>query len=479
MKYSKAYLFFISLFAMGSSIILNGCGEKKDIPNADLIISGGIIVSMDQDDRIFDNGMLVVKGDKIVAIGDSAELSKQWHAVQHINAHGKLIMPGLVNTHTHAAMTIFRGYADDKPLHEWLYDYIFPVESKFVNAHTVKAGTLLAMAEMLRSGTTTFNDMYYFVDEIAQVVDKTGIRAILTESVIDFPAPNSPTPEQSLATSRSLLSKWKGHPTITIGISAHAPYSCSADLLQKSKSLADEFGVIYNIHVAETKKEVEMMLEQKGMTPVEYLESLGVLGDNVVAAHCVHLNDEDIQILANHHVGVAHNPECNMKLASGVAPIPELIKAGVDVGLGTDGVASNNDLDMFDEMNTAAILHKLSKNDPTVMDAKAVIRAATINGARVLGMDKEIGSLETGKKADFIVLDMQKPHAQPVYNIYSQIVYSLNGSDVETVVVNGRILMQDYKLLTLDEKEIIKNVNEVAMEIRDGLLEKEEQKNNL
>lgn len=476
MKHKNLFLLSITFLVMSSSILFNGCGQKSDLYNADLIISGGIVVTVNALDEIIENGMVVIKEDRIIAIGDSAELASQWCAPKHIDANGKLIMPGLINTHTHAPMTIFRGYADDKPLHEWLYDYIFPVESKFVNAHTVKAGTLLAMAEMIRSGTTTFNDMYYFVDEMAYMVEKSGLRAILTESVIDFPAPNSPTPEESMNTSRRLLEKWKGHPTVNIAISAHAPYSCSAELLQKSKALADEYGVIYNIHVAETHKEVDLLLKEKGMTPVKYLESLGVLGPNVVAAHCVHLSPEDIQIMAKHKVGVAHNPQCNMKLASGAAPIPQLIEAGVDVGIGTDGVASNNDLDMFDELNTAAILHKLTQNDPTVMDARAVIRAATINGAKVLGMDIETGSLEAGKKADLIMLDLQKPHAQPVYNIYSQIVYSLNGSDVEMMVVNGKILMQDYKLLTLNEKEIIKTVNEVAREIRNGLNERMEQK---
>ncbi|MFN3555364.1 MAG: amidohydrolase family protein [Bacteroidales bacterium] len=444
-----------------------------------MIIYGAMILTMDSDYTFYEDGAIVIENDRILALGPTPDILAQYKAAEMINGSGKLIMPGLINTHTHVPMTIFRGYADDLPLHEWLYDYIFPVESEFVDGENVRLGTQLAVAEMLRSGTTTFNDMYYHIEEIAQVVDQTGMRAVLSESVIDFPVPNNPTPEHGLQTAEALILKWNNHPRITISVSAHAPYSCSAELIQKAKALADKYNVPFNIHVAETRKEFDQALAEFGFTPVGYLEHLGVLSDNVIAAHGVHLTPEDIQILAARGVSVAHNPECNMKLASGVAPVPELLRAGVKVGLGTDGVASNNDLDLFDEMNTAAILHKLNSNDPTVLDARTVVEIATIGGARVLGMEDQIGSLEPGKKADMILLDMMQPHAHPLYNIYSLLVYSIKGADVETVIIDGRIVMRDRKLLFLDEKALFGRVEEVARQIREKSLVNQENNNRV
>lgn len=443
-----------------------GCGSVNTDYNADIIIHNTRLVTMDQDYRVYDDGAMAIKADRIVAIGSTAEITGTYRAPKMIDGRHKLVIPGIVNTHTHVPMTIFRGYADDLPLHEWLYEYIFPVESEFVTRENVRVGTKLAIAEMLRSGTTTFNDMYYFVDDIAEVVDISGIRAVLSESVIDFPVPNSPTPDDGLRIAEALIQKWNSHPRITISVSAHAPYTCAPELIQRAKALADKYQVPFNIHVSETRKEVEMIQQQYGFTPVGHLENLGVLGPNLIAAHGVHLTDEDIALLARYGASVAHNPECNMKLASGVAPIPELLRAGVKVGLGTDGVASNNDLDMFDEMNTAAILHKLKQDDPTVLDARTVFEIATIGGARVLGMETEIGSLEVGKKADVVILDLMKPHAHPLYNIYSLIVYSMKGSDVETVIVDGRLVMENYKLLMLDENGLYEKVEQVASQIR-------------
>ena len=434
---------------------------------ADLILHNAMVLTMDSEYNFYEKGAVVIKGDRIVDVGESERITASYKAIEHINASGKLIMPGLINTHTHVPMTIFRGYADDLPLHEWLYDYIFPVESEFVTLENVKLGTKLAIAEMLRSGTTTFNDMYYYIDAIAEVVDRTGMRAVLSESVIDFPAPNSPTPEDGLRTAEKLINKWNQHPRITISVSAHAPYSCSAELIKSAKVLADKYSVPFNIHVAETRREFDAALEEFGFTPVGYLDNLGVLSDNVIAAHGVHLTPEDIQILAERGVAVAHNPECNMKLASGVAPIPELLAAGVNIGLGTDGVASNNDLDLFDEMNTAAILHKLNSNDPTVLDARTVVEIATIGGARALGMQNEIGSLEPGKKADMIILDLMQPHAHPLYNIYSLLVYSIKGADVESTIIDGKFVMRDRKLLFMDEDGLYEKIENVARQIRE------------
>lgn len=471
----KHYLLFTAIIAM----VFWGCNSKDMMKDNTMIIYGAMILTMDSDYTFYEDGAIVIENDRILALGPTPDILAQYKAAEMINGSGKLIMPGLINTHTHVPMTIFRGYADDLPLHEWLYDYIFPVESEFVDGENVRLGTQLAVAEMLRSGTTTFNDMYYHIEEIAQVVDQTGMRAVLSESVIDFPVPNNPTPEHGLQTAEALILKWNNHPRITISVSAHAPYSCSAELIQKAKALADKYNVPFNIHVAETRKEFDQALAEFGFTPVGYLEHLGVLSDNVIAAHGVHLTPEDIQILAARGVSVAHNPECNMKLASGVAPVPELLRAGVKVGLGTDGVASNNDLDLFDEMNTAAILHKLNSNDPTVLDARTVVEIATIGGARVLGMEDQIGSLEPGKKADMILLDMMQPHAHPLYNIYSLLVYSIKGADVETVIIDGRIVMRDRKLLFLDEKALFGRVEEVARQIREKSLVNQENNNRV
>ncbi len=447
-----------------TDILINKLQRENDSYK---IIVNAMILTMDSDYSFWKCGSILIKNDRIVALGDISISREDFPDAEVIDGTGKLVMPGLVNTHTHVPMTIFRGYADDLPLHEWLYEYIFPVESEFINAESVTLGTTLAMAEMLRSGTTTFNDMYYFVDEIAQVVDQTGLRAVLSESVIGFPAPNSPTPNDSLRKSEGLIKKWGSHPRITISFSAHAPYSCSGSLIQKTKSFADKYNVPFNIHVAETKKEFDESLVKTGYTPVGYLNSLGVLDSNVIAAHGVHLTPDDISILKERGVSVAHNPECNMKLASGVAPVPQLLKSGVKVGFGTDGVASNNNLDLFEEMNTAAIIHKLNSNDPTVLDARTVVEMATIGGARVLGMENEIGSLEPGKKADLIMMNMSQPHAHPVYNIYSLLVYSLQGSDVETVIIDGEAVMLNKKFVHLEENGLYEEVEKIAQAIKD------------
>lgn len=447
-----------------TDILKNKPQSRKDSYK---IIVNAMILTMDQDYSFWECGSILIKNDRILALGDISISREDFPDAEIIDGTGKLVMPGLVNTHTHVPMTIFRGYADDLPLHEWLYEYIFPVESEFINAESVTLGTTLAMAEMLRSGTTTFNDMYYFVDEIAHVVDQTGMRAVLSESVIGFPAPNSPTPNDSLRKSEALIKKWGDHPRITISFSAHAPYSCSGSMIQQVKSYADKYNVPFNIHVAETKKEFDESLVKTGHTPVGYLNQLGVLGSNVIFAHGVHLTPDDISLLKENDVSVAHNPECNMKLASGVAPVPQLLKSGVRVGFGTDGVASNNNLDLFEEMNTAAIIHKLNSNDPTVLDARTVVEMATIGGARVLGMENEIGSLEPGKKADLIMMNMSQPHAHPVYNIYSLLVYSLQGSDVETVIIDGEVVMLDKKFTRLQENGLYEEVEKIAHAIKE------------
>ncbi len=461
-------IYFTKAIIMVATIFLFGCEREY---NADIIIKNAHIITMDGKMSQFENGSLVVKDGQIVVVGENADIEKKYKAPEIIDGAGKLVMPGLINTHTHAAMTMFRGYADDIHLHDWLYEYIFPIEREFVTAENVTLGTKLAVAEMLRSGTTTFNDMYYFVDEIAKVVDETGIRAVLSKGLLDFPVPDSPTPGEGMEKTRQLIEKWDSHPRINVSVAAHAIYSCSPDLIINAKKIADEYGVSFNMHVAETLVEFDNIKQEHGHSPVTFLNDIGVLDENMIAAHCVHLTPEDIQLIAEKGVGVAHNPQCNMKIASGVAPIPELMSAGAKVGIGTDGPASNNDLDMFDEMRTTAFIHKLTSNDPTFMDAQTVVKLATVDGARVLGMEDQIGSLETGKKADIIILDLEKPHAHPLYNIYSLIVYSLKSSDVETVIIDGEIVMKNRNLINIQEDVLYKKFDSLSVEIGNRIRE--------
>ena len=446
------------------------CNNKNsdNKTHADILIKNALILTQDSARSIIENGVIVISDSKIIEIGNS-ELSEKYSPKDVIDAKDKLVMPGLINTHTHAAMTILRGVADDLPLKEWLYEHVFPMEAKYVNAENVVLGTQLAIIEMLHSGTTTFNDMYFYEDEIAQVCKKIGMRAVLTESLIDFPVPNNKTPQDGLIYTENLINKYKNDSLITIGVAAHSPYTCSPWLLQESKKLADKYNIPYNIHLSETKWEVDTIQKTYKLTPVGYLDSLKVLSDNVVGAHCVHLTQTDIETIAKLGVGVAHNPQCNLKISSGVAPIPELLKAKAQVGLGTDGVVSNNDLNMFEEMNTAAIIHKYTHNEPTVMSAKEVIDIATIGGAKVLGLDKKVGSLEVGKLADMIIIDLNKPHLIPLYNIYSQIVYSMDGSDVETVIINGKVVMKENKILSIDENEVLSKFKEFAVNLKKNI----------
>ena len=458
---SIAFLIFILFFSCTNK-------NSNNKTQADIIIKNAYILTQDGNKRIIENGVIVISDSKIIEIGNN-ELVEKYSAKEVIDAKDKLVMPGLINTHTHAAMTILRGVADDLPLKEWLYEHIFPLEAKYVNADNVTLGTQLAILEMIHSGTTTFNDMYFYEDEVAQVCKSLGMRAVLTESLIDFPVPNSKTPQDGLKYSEDLINKYMNDSLVTIGIAAHSPYTCSPCLLQESKKLADKYNVPYNIHLSETKWEVDTIQKTYKLTPVGYLDSLKVLGENVVGAHCVHLTTNDIEIIANKGVGVAHNPQCNLKISSGVAPIPELLKSHAQVGLGTDGVVSNNDLNLFEEMNIAAIIHKYTHNEPTVMNASEVIDIATIGGAKVLGLDKKIGSLEVGKLADIIIIDLNKPHLIPLYNIYSQIVYSMDGSDVETVIINGKVIMKENKILTIDENDVMTKFKEFAENLKKNI----------
>ena len=431
--------------------------------SADLLIVNGIVLTFDANNTEIRNGVVAVSKDSITAVGPASELS-DWSASRVVDAGGGIIMPGLINSHTHASMTCFRGLADDLQLMTWLNEHIFPAEAK-LDKQKVYSGAMLACAEMIMSGTTCFCDMYLYEDAVARAAKEAGMRAVVGEVLYDFDSPNYGPIEKGFEYTQTLIDTWKGDPLVTIAVEPHSTYLCAPELLKKAFNLAQAFSLPFVIHLAESKSEVEQIKERYGRTPVEHLAELDVLAPNVLACHCVELTPNDITLLQRFDVKVAHNVESNMKLASGVAPIPQLLKEGICVGLGTDGCASNNDLDLFLEMDTVAKLHKVKALDPTVMDARTVLRMATIQGARALGLDKSIGSLENGKKADLIIIDTHKPHLTPMYNPVSHLVYAAMGSDVRTSIINGTIVMEDGKLKTINLKNVLDNVTRIAKEI--------------
>jgi 5-methylthioadenosine/S-adenosylhomocysteine deaminase len=437
---------------------------------ADLIVTGGIVVAMDGARTIYHDGAVVVKGDTIVAVGPRSEIEAKHAASDTIDARGKLILPGLINGHTHVPMTLFRGLHDDVTLDDWLRKYIFPAEARNVNQDFVRWGTRLALAEQVRSGVTTFADMYYYEDAVAEETKAAGMRAVLGETWIDFPAPDNKSEAAMAAYTEKFLKKWAGDPLIHAAVAPHSIYTCSAKTLNDAAALARKYHAPLLIHVAEMKKELDDSLKQNGLTPVQYLDKLGILGPDVVAAHCIFVDDKDRQILAKRQVGCVHNPSSNMMLASGVSPVREMRAAGVAVGLGTDGPAgSNNDLDLMEEMDLVAKLAKITEMNPLALNAKAAVEMATIGGARAIHMDKDIGSLEPGKKADLIVIALDRPNAVPMYDVYAQVAYALKASDVDTVVIGGLPLMRDHKLLTVDEAAAVAKAREYQKTIADSL----------
>ncbi len=433
----------------------------------DILIVNGTVLTMDAEDRLIENGVIGISGDAICAVGPAGSVSEK-DAGRVIDAAGGIVMPGLINTHTHAAMTCFRGLADDLELMTWLHDYIFPAETR-LTADRVHTGALLACAEMMLSGTTCFSDMYLFEDAVAEAAKKAGVRAVVGEVLYDFPSPNYGPIEQGFAYTEQLIEKWRDDPLITIAVEPHSPYLCAPEILERSAALSADYDIPLIIHLSETEDEVATIRQRYGKTPVAHLADLGVLSPRLLACHCVVLSDADIRLLANHHVKVSHNPESNMKLAAGIAPVPDLISAGICVGLGTDGSTSNNNVDMFMEMDTAAKLHKVNTLDPTVMDAGTVLRMATIEAARALGLDHEIGSLEAGKKADILIIDTNKPHLTPMYNVHSHLVYSACGSDVATVIVNGRPVVEAGRVQTFDVGRVMDEMRGIAADIRNSL----------
>src|SRR5712692_3119542 len=464
---------FIFILSFLSSTGLHAQTEKQAVA-FDLLVKNGISVTMDAERRIFEDGVVAVRGDSLVFVGRGSDFTLRYIkgvvAKQTIDAKGKLVLPGLVNGHTHAPMTLLRGLKDDVTLEEWLTKSIFPAEAKNVTEEFVRWGTRLAAAEQIRGGVTTFADMYYFEDAIAEETKTAGMRGVLGETILDFPAPDNKSNAAMLEYTEKFLKRWQGDPLIHAAVAPHSIYTDSEKTLKDSAALARKYNAPILIHVAETKKELNDSREKNGTTPVQYLDKLGILGPDVLAAHCIFVDETDRKILAQRHVGCVHNPSSNMMLASGVAPVIEERAAGIAVGLGTDGPAgSNNDLNLMEEMDLAAKLQKITKMDPRALGAKAVVEMATIEGARALHMEKEIGSLEAGKKADVILISLDAPNAVPMYDVYSQLAYALKASDVETVIIGGRVVMRDKKLLTLDEPAVIAKAREFKNKIEASL----------
>ncbi|MBI4853269.1 MAG: amidohydrolase [Acidobacteria bacterium] len=443
--------------------------DQRSSRSIDIAIVGGVILTMNDQKEVIQDGYLAIKGERIVDIGSRVELSKKYLPKKKILAKGRAIIPGLINTHTHVPMVLFRGIADDLVLQEWLEKYIFPAEAKNVSRDFCYWGTMAGCLEMIKSGITTYVDMYYFEDAIAEATSKAGMRGVLGETLIDFPVADNKTPQETLVYTQKFVERWRNSPLIIPAIAPHAPYTVKPDHLIAVKEFAEKQNVPIVIHLSETQAEVDDIEKRYGARPIMHLEKLGLLSNRLIAAHVVWANAEEIELLKKRGVGVAHSPQSNMKLACGVAPVPEMLKAGVAVGLGTDGAASNNDLNLFEEIDTAAKLHKLNSKNPTVISAKEALEMATIGGAKAIHLEKEIGSLEVGKRADLILVNLEKTHHQPLYNLYSSLAYTTKGSDVETTIINGKIVMQNGKVLTLNEAEINQKIKKYREQILESL----------
>jgi len=460
MRLSSKLLFAIAL-------LLEGAVQAAP---ADWIWSARYVVTMDAQRRVIENGAIAIVGDHIAAVGPRAAIDRDWQPKQRLDRPEAILAPGLINMHTHAAMALFRGIADDLKLQDWLEKFIFPAEAKNVDREFVRWGTRLACLEMALSGTTTYTDMYYFEETVAQATKEAGLRGVLGQTIIGFPAPDYKTPQAALAGTESFLKAFANDPLIVPAVAPHAIYTNSDETLKSCRLLADRYHAPVVIHLSETRKENDDSLAARKMTPTAALDSLGVLSGWTVAAHGVWLDDADMKILKTRDTGLAHCPSSNMKLASGVAPVVKILDLGIAMGLGTDGVAgSNNDHDLMEEMDLAAKLQKVTTGDPRALPAEEAFAMATVIGARALHLEKIIGSLEPGKRADVIAIRLDAPHAVPIYNVYSQLVYALKGSDVSDVMVNGRAIVRDRKMLTLDAAAVMAKAVEYQERVKKSL----------
>jgi 5-methylthioadenosine/S-adenosylhomocysteine deaminase len=447
--------------------------------SADLLLFNAIVLTMDEEMHQYEPGAVAIKGDEILAVGSESDIRKACHANHEVDCRGKVLMPGLVNAHTHVPMTLLRGLADDLRLDVWLQGYVWPVEREFVSPDFVRLGTQLACAELIRSGVTCFADMYYFEEKVAETTAEAGLRAVCGQTVLKFPTPDAVSFEDSLAAARGFIERWKGHTLITPSVSPHAYYTCTPEILRATANLAAEFDVPLHTHISETSLEVENMRRDNGMPVVPYLKKQGLFDAKVLAAHCTHIDEGEMRTLMHAGAGVAHNPSSNLKLASGFAPVQKMLNLGMDVGIGTDGPASNNDLDMFEEVRLAAFVAKTVSNDPTALPAITALKMATRLGARALHLGQVTGSLETGKRADLILVDITGLHNSPRFRrdadtIYSQLVYAGKSTDVSDVMVNGKWLMHNRELLTLNEEAIKLAAQEYAQKIDVFLMAREQ-----
>ncbi len=421
----------------------------------DCIVRGEYVLPMDVQYTVVRDGAVAVRDGRIADIGAYDRITSLYSTDRIIGGPGRVVIPGLVNTHTHAAMVYFRGLADDLPLKEWLENHIWPAESKWLSPQFVSDAAELACLEMLKAGITTYNDMYFFEEAAAISAKKTGMRAVLGAGILDSPSVSAKTAPEHLKNAERFIKDWLGDELVTPCVAPHAAYTCGPETLKKAKRLADEYGLLLHIHLSETEWEVGQMMMRYQRRPVEHLEAIGVLDKNMLAVHCVWLEDHEIELLARRGVGVSHCMESNLKLASGFAPVATMLTAGVKVTFGTDGAASNNDLNILSEMATTAKVHKALSNDPTVLDAKTALLMATRWGAEVLGLGSLTGNIEKGKAADLVLINMEKPHLSPLYDVYSHIVYSVRASDVETVMVGGKTVVNEGTVTTADESEVL------------------------
>ena len=436
----------------------------------DILITGGTLLTMEAPAETIEGPLIGIRDGEILFVEKGHRPAEHPPGAREvIDASGCIVMPGLVNTHTHLPMVLFRGLADDLPLMTWLNDHIFPAERRFINRDTVYAGSLLAIAEMILSGTTTFCDGYFFEDSVAKAAIEAAVRGIVAQGFVDFPTPDQPTPSRHAAVAEKFLQKWRDtSPLVTPALVCHSSYICSPQTLQTIKTAARRNGALFLIHLAETREEVSLLRERYGRKPVHHLQDLDLLDKATIAAHCVWIEADELDLLAHFGVKVAHNPESNMKLAAGVAPVPGMLRRGIDVGLGTDGSASNNNLDLFGEMAMCAKLHKAFASDPTLLKAEKVVEMATLGGARVLGMADRIGSITPGKRADIILVNTNKPHLTPLYNPFSHLVYAASGADVETSIIDGKVVMRERRLLTIDLDGVMGEVRKIAVTIAGG-----------